>query len=83
MSELSWRTLAPACLRADLSMPALHLRCIALGGIATLPELTAHFVSGGSLSNTEHDVAVHAINERFLELHDPERLPYYAARGAR
>jgi len=49
---------------------------VGLGGLASPAQLSAHFASGGPLSVTEHDVAVHAINERFLELRDPERLPY-------
>lgn len=83
MSTSAWRALAPACQRADLSMVALHLRYVALGGIASLTTLTAHLASGANLSEMEHDVAVHAINERFLELQDGERLPYQVTREPR
>ena len=57
-------------------MSALYIRYVGLGGVASSAQLRAHMASGGPLSMMEHDVAVHAINERFLELHDSERLPY-------
>ena len=79
MPDLSWQALSPARRRADLSMAALYIRYVALGGLASATQLSAHFASGAPLTVTEHDVAVHAINERFLELHDPERLPYRTA----
>ena len=79
MADLSWQALAPARQRADLSMAALFIRYVGLGGVASSAQLSAHFSSGGPLSEMEHDVAVQAINERFLELHDPERLPYQTA----
>lgn len=65
-----------ACHRADLSLVTLHLRYVALGGVATLAEMSDHMSSGAPLPGAEHDVVVHAINERFLERDDPERLPY-------
>jgi hypothetical protein len=80
---MSWEGLAPACGRADLSMVALHLRYVALGGVASLRELSAHFASGAPVMELEHDTAVLALNERFLELHDAERVPYESARGRR
>jgi hypothetical protein len=55
-------------------MAALWARYMGLGGVATAAELDDHVVWGGPLSTLEHEVAVHAINERFLELHQPERL---------
>ena len=76
MLDISWRALTSARRRADLSMEALYIRYIALGGLASSAQLSAHFASGDPLSAIEHDVAVDAINERFLELHNPERLPY-------
>lgn len=76
ISELAWRALAPARRRADLSVIGLYVRYVALGGGATSAELEAHMDRGAPLTPTEHDIAVHAINERFLELGDSERLPY-------
>lgn len=76
MPAMSWEALAPACQRAELPMTALHLRYVALGGIASLRQLSAHLATGAPLPGAEHDVVVHAINERFLDLHDAERLPY-------
>ncbi len=57
-------------------MGALYVRYLALGGLATADELAAYFAVGSPIPGIEHDVAVHALNERFLELHNPERLPY-------
>ena len=79
MADLSWQALSPALRRADLSMTALYMRYVGLGGVASSAQLSAHLRTGGPLSVMEHDVAVHAINERFMELHDPERLPYRTA----
>lgn len=76
MADLSWQALGPARQRADLSMAALFVRYVGLGGVASSAQLSAHVASGGPLSGMEHDVAVQALNERFMELHDPERLPY-------
>jgi hypothetical protein len=72
----AWRALGPARRRAGLSGAALYLRYVGLGGLATRAELAAHIASGAPLSRLEHDVAVLALNERFLERHDPQRLPY-------
>ena len=47
-----------------------------VGWPAASTQLSAHFMSGTPVSMMEHDVAVYAINERLLELNDPERLPY-------
>jgi hypothetical protein len=74
--DADWQALTPARRRAGLSMGALYVRYLALGGIATSDELTAYLAVGSPIPGIEHDVAVHALNERFLELRDPERLPY-------
>lgn len=76
MPGTPWTELAPACRRADLSIPALYLRYVGLGGLASSTELANHVTSGGPLTALEHEVIVHAVNERFLELRQPERLPY-------
>jgi hypothetical protein len=76
MAGPGWEAMASARRRADLSMAALYLRYVALGGAATAAQLGAHVAEGGALTALEHDIAVHAINERFLELDDPDRLPY-------
>jgi hypothetical protein len=76
VADVPWRALTPARLRAELSMAALYLRYLALGGLASPAQLAAHFASGAPLPALEHDVAVLALNERFLERHDPQRLPY-------
>jgi hypothetical protein len=72
----AWEALAPALHRAELSMGALYLRYVALGGSATSASLADHFVDGRPLATGEHDLAVLAINERFLELRIDDPLPY-------
>ena len=76
MTADPWRALAPAQLSVGLSMPDLYLRYVELGGLASQRDLAAHVLTGGVISDGEHDLAVHAINERFMELHSEERLPY-------
>jgi hypothetical protein len=55
---------------------ALYLRYVALGGLMSSAQLAGHCASGGILSPSEHDLAVLALNERFLELDERERLPF-------
>jgi hypothetical protein len=79
MTDDGRRALTPARIRAGLTMQALYMRYIALGGAATEPQLVAHFGNGTRVSSGEHDLAVHALNERFLERGATERLPYAVA----
>lgn len=76
MPLTGWKALAPARQRAGLSMMALYFRYVALGGTASPKLLQHHFTDGAALADLEHDLAVLAINERFLELDAPERLPF-------
>jgi hypothetical protein len=78
MAEWSWQALDPARRRAGLSLGAFHLRYFELGGVASSAELAAYLRSGVPLPAMDHDVAVHALNERFFELRVPERVPYEA-----
>lgn len=71
-----WQALSPALARSGLSFLALHGRYLALGGCATAAALADHFSRGRDLARGEHDLAVLALNERFIELNDSERLPY-------
>jgi hypothetical protein len=65
-----------ACRDAGLSDSELWLRYFALGGTA-MPEEVSEYVRGTRQPEaTEYDVVVHAINERYMELHRPDRLPY-------
>jgi hypothetical protein len=61
--------------RAALSVEDLWLRYFGLGGLATFNEVCAH-LRGAGLDDHEHDVLVHALNERFLELGLDSRIPY-------
>jgi hypothetical protein len=76
MVDRSWQALAPACRRADLSLAALFIRYVALGGLASASQVNDHVQAGGPLAAREHDLTAQAINERFLELRSAERLPY-------
>ena len=71
-----WQALTPARHRARLSMTELYFRYVGLGGSAPSSLLSRHFTSGIALAAGEHDLAVLALNERFMELSAPERLPY-------
>lgn len=71
-----WEALSPARRRAGLSMHELYLRYVELGGSAPAPLLARHLADGSALNDREHDLAVLALNERFLELDVTERLPY-------
>ncbi len=73
---LGWRALTPARLRARLSAGELYFRYVALGGSAPSVLLSRHCATGGDLALAEHDLVVLALNERFMELHARERLPY-------
>jgi hypothetical protein len=72
----SWQLLTPARERAGLSMGELYMRYVALGGSASLAVLRGHCTAGAELSVAEGDLAVLALNERFLELDVAERLSY-------
>lgn len=76
----AWEGLAPARRRAGLSAQELYLRYVALGGSAPSAALAAHCATGAPLDDAEHDLAVLALNERFLELDDRERLPFTSRR---
>ncbi len=75
-NEMPWRTLTPARLRSGLSMWDLYLRYVALGGLATAKLLSGHLSAGTALAVNEHNLVVLALNERFLEIDEQERLPY-------
>jgi hypothetical protein len=73
--------LRTAMAEAGLSIPELWLRYFALGGTATAAQMEAHmdgeedraFVVDDDL---QHDTLVQALNERFMELHRDDALPY-------
>lgn len=68
--------LSLARLRAGLSLTALYLRYIGLGGLASPVEVAAHCDTGNRLPRIEHNVLVQAINERFLEMGRTERMSF-------
>lgn len=73
---MDWEALTPARQRAGLSMAELYLRYVALGGSVSKGLLSQHFSTGVEVTVGEHDLAVLALNERFLEMNVGERLPY-------
>lgn len=62
--------------RAGLSAADMYLRYVSLGGAATAMQFAEHCATGSALTAGEHDIAVLALNERFLEMNMSERLPY-------
>ena len=67
---------------ADLSHYDLWLRYIALGGMNFEFELEA-LLAGALAEDSEHDydVIVRALNERFVELGECYRVPYFEERA--
>ncbi len=70
------RALASARQRAELTWGALFLRYIGLGGLGSADQVSEHCTGGPFLSIGEHNVLVQALNERFLEVGNAERLPF-------
>ena len=68
--------LRTAMAEAGLSIPELWLRYFALGGVATLNEVSRHIYQGDVLGDVQHDVLVLALNERFGELDLDHPVPY-------
>ena len=50
-----------------LSLGDLWLRCVGLGGLLSLLELTASLAGRRPLTPTEFDVVAQALNERFMD----------------
>ncbi len=68
--------LGAARARAGLSAADMYLRYVSLGGSAPAVQLAEHCATGDAQTPAEHDIAVLALNERFLEMNLSERLPY-------
>lgn len=63
---------------SDLSDRELWLRYFALGGTASPGSVITHVASGAILDEHQHNVIVHALNERFHELGLGRPVPYVA-----
>ena len=50
-----------------LSSGELWVRCLGLGGLLTLVELTACLAGRRAITSTEFDVVAQALNERFMD----------------
>ena len=59
-----------------LSHGELWLRYFALGGMSTAFEVEAILYNALEPSAHDHDVIVHALNERFTEIGEDHPLPY-------
>ena len=68
--------LGRACVDAGLSSDDLWLRYFALGGLAMPREMREYISGAREPERTEYAVVVQAINERYMELDRPERLPF-------
>jgi hypothetical protein len=62
--------------QAGLSSWDLWMRYFALGGSASQGAVERHTRDGGVLDDGQHDVLVHALNERFAEMDLGRPLPY-------
>ena len=62
--------------RAGLSITDLWLRYFALGGMSTPVELEAYVLGALQPTPHEHNLVVHAINERHAELGGDHPVPY-------
>ncbi len=65
-----------ACRDAGLSNGDLWLRYFGLGGSAMPAEVRDYVRGTREPAAIEYDVVAQAINERYMELDRPERLPY-------
>ena len=62
--------------QADLSHAELWFRFFELGGMSTALEVEAYLYGALVPTAHEHDVLVHALNERFVELGGDHPVPY-------
>jgi hypothetical protein len=59
-----------------LTQDELWMRYFALGGVAMPTEFEAYLVGALDPEPLEHDILVHALNERSMELGSAQRWPY-------
>lgn len=76
MSDVTSDALDQARLAAGLSKGELWLRFFELGGMSTGLEVEAYLYGALVATTQEHDVLVHALNERFVELGGNHPIPY-------
>ncbi len=62
--------------KAALTHGELWLRYFELGGMSTSLEVEAYLFGALVATDHEHDVLVHALNERFVELGGNHPVPY-------
>ena len=67
-----------ACRETGLSNDELWIRYFALGGRAMSGQVREYLRGNQRPDGVEYDIVVHAINEHYMELDRPERLPYAA-----
>jgi hypothetical protein len=67
-----------AMVQAELTLPELWLRYFGLGGTNTALELGEYLDGrpGQPFDDAQHDVVVHALNERLTELALDPQIPY-------
>jgi hypothetical protein len=65
------------CRDAGLTVDDLWLRYVGLGGTA-LPHEVERFMQGEEPPPDQHNVLVHALNERFVEMGGDHPVPYRA-----
>ncbi len=58
------------------SLEQLWIHYVGLGGTAVILDVEAHLADLNALPPGQHDVLVHALNERLADLDHPLRVPY-------
>ncbi|MBO0730265.1 MAG: hypothetical protein J2P57_13480 [Acidimicrobiaceae bacterium] len=76
MPKATGDTLDRARRRAGLSHGELFLRYFELGGLSSALQVEAFCFGALTPTAHDHDVVVHAINERFSELGQDHPVPY-------
>lgn len=74
--HLACLALEQARIRAELTVGALFLRYIGLGGVGSARQVVDHCSGDPVLPVSQHNVLVQAVNERFLEVGAPERMAF-------
>ena len=68
-----------ARLELGLSVEALWLAYVVLGGAATLPQLGHYLSDGGGFTRAQHDYVAQALNDYYIDLGRNHRVPYSEA----
>jgi hypothetical protein len=62
--------------RAGFSIEELWLGYVAMGGNEGLNTIQGHLSGTVAISDSQHDMLVHTVNERFVDLGGDHSIPY-------